>query len=216
MSGSTLTTAQLKAYATQQAAAYGVPANVFLAQIQQESGFNPNSPASSTGAIGIAQILPSTAANPGYGVAPLADPTNPEASITFAAQYDAALAAANGGNYNTALSKYSGGAYTADSLTGGAYSANAGTSAASTAAAGGSALTPVTTPTSGTGSTTGTASTGTGASSMTGLAGMIWEILTRGLVFFAGLAIVLVALIALLFRSKTVQTATRNLGAVAA
>ena len=94
-----------QALAAQDAAAAGIPANVFLAQIQAESAFNPAAQ-NASGATGIAQILPSTAANPGFGIAPV-DPTDPVASLLFAAQYDAALAARDG-SLTAALSDYSG------------------------------------------------------------------------------------------------------------
>lgn len=77
-------------YANSQALAYGVPPQLFHDLIQAESGFDPNVPNSSAGAVGIAQILPSTAANPGFGVSPV-NPTNPFSSLTFAAQYLKAL-----------------------------------------------------------------------------------------------------------------------------
>jgi len=70
------------------AAATGVPASVIAAMIQRESGFNPNA-VSPTGAVGLMQILPSTAKDPGYGLSPR-DPstlTDPVANITFGAQY---------------------------------------------------------------------------------------------------------------------------------
>lgn len=64
---------------------YGVPVPVFLRQIQQESGFNPNA-RSSAGAQGIAQFIPSTAK--AYG---LSNPYDPLASLDAAARYDASL-----------------------------------------------------------------------------------------------------------------------------
>lgn len=103
-----LTTAQLQTLGQQYAAQYGVPWNVFQQQIQAESGWNPNIACNGSGACGIAQILGSTAANPGYGIAPV-DPSDPAASLQFAAQYDAALFAANGNSWVAALTAYSGG-----------------------------------------------------------------------------------------------------------
>ena len=47
--------------------AYGIPASVLMAQIRQESGFNPAA-VSSAGAFGLSQFIPSTAAS--YGVKP--------------------------------------------------------------------------------------------------------------------------------------------------
>jgi hypothetical protein len=104
----TYTTAQLQALAAQDATAAEVPVNLFLAQIQAESGFNPSAINTRSGATGIAQALPATAADPGYGIAPF-DPTDPVASLAFAAQYDAALYAANGDSWTAALTAYSGG-----------------------------------------------------------------------------------------------------------
>ena len=86
--------------------AYGVPSQLYADMIQQESGYNPNAYNASTGATGIAQILPSTAANPGYGLAPV-DPTNPNASLSFGAQYLAALFAKLG-SWTGAVQAYSG------------------------------------------------------------------------------------------------------------
>lgn len=88
------------------ASQYGVPQNLFLAQLGAESSGNPGAYNSSSGATGIAQFLPSTAANPGYGIAPF-DPTDPYASIDAAAQYDAALFS-NTGSWSGAMSAYSG------------------------------------------------------------------------------------------------------------
>ncbi len=95
------TTSSYKTVAEQYAQQYGVPASIFDAQINQESGWNPNA-RSSAGAMGIAQIMPGTAQ--GWGV----DPTNPVASLQAAAKamgdyykrynsWPAALIAYNGG-----------------------------------------------------------------------------------------------------------------------
>ena len=92
----------------------GIPVDVLIAQGKQESGFRSDI-IGNAGEIGIHQIKPSTAANPGYGVAGI-DPktlTDPATNINFAADYmkakagnpnfndpasvDAALAAYNGG-----------------------------------------------------------------------------------------------------------------------
>lgn len=84
-------TDDLKAYAAGVATKYGVPVNLFLAQITQESGWNPTLANPASSAYGIAQVLTGTAADPGYGVAPLLDRSDPRASLDFAAAYDAAL-----------------------------------------------------------------------------------------------------------------------------
>jgi soluble lytic murein transglycosylase-like protein len=86
--------------------------NLFEKQINQESGFNPNA-ISPAGAIGIAQIMPSTAA--GWNV----DPHDPVASLSAASSamakyhvtyqsYTKALAAYNAGTLtlDTAIAEY--------------------------------------------------------------------------------------------------------------
>ena len=83
------------------ATAYNYPANVLAAQGFVESSYNPNA-YNPSGATGIAQFMPSTAAQ--YGV----NPANPVSSIYGQAQYDANLLAQNGGNMSAALEQYSG------------------------------------------------------------------------------------------------------------
>jgi len=70
-------------YAAAAAFTSGVPPDLFLAQIQQESGFDPNAfnPTGST-ATGIGQFIPSTASAIGL------DPNDPYASLDAAAQLD--------------------------------------------------------------------------------------------------------------------------------
>ena len=90
---------------------YGLGAGTLEGQEQVESGGNPDA-VSSTGAEGLFQIEPATAANPGYGVQPISDPFNPEQAATFAAQYDSALAGQTGSvggglaAYNEGLGNY--------------------------------------------------------------------------------------------------------------
>src|SRR5260370_5706075 len=60
----TLPKSQYVAIAQQDAIAVGIPPDYFARQIEQESGFNPNS-VSPAGAVGIAQFLPGTAAGLG-------------------------------------------------------------------------------------------------------------------------------------------------------
>lgn len=76
---------------------YGIPQNIFLWQIGQESGWNPN--AQNGQAIGIAQIMPQTAQSLGV------NPSNPIQSIYGAAQYDAQLYNQSG-NWQSALTSY--------------------------------------------------------------------------------------------------------------
>lgn len=92
----------------------GIPIDVLIAQGKQESGFNPDA-VGSAGEIGLHQIKPSTAADPGFGLKGIDPATlkDPAININFAADYlraragnpnfndpaavDAALAAYNGG-----------------------------------------------------------------------------------------------------------------------
>lgn len=93
----------------------GIPVDVLVAQAKQESNFNPDA-VGSAGEIGLHQIKPSTAANPGYGLKGIDPATLKDAAvnINFAADYlkaragngvdfsdpaavDAALKAYNGG-----------------------------------------------------------------------------------------------------------------------
>ena len=98
------------------AAKYGIPVDLLIAQGRQESGFNPNA-VGGAGEIGLGQIHPKTAADPGYGVPPIsaADARDPEKAIDFQARYMAARAKAAGVDFSTpegqnaALRLYNGG-----------------------------------------------------------------------------------------------------------
>ncbi len=100
----TTTKAGLMALARADALVAGIPPDLFVKQINQESGFSTNE-TSSTGAEGIAQFEPGTAA--GLGI----DPWNPVSALRGAAHlmarydqkygdYAKALAAYNGGSGN--------------------------------------------------------------------------------------------------------------------
>ena len=101
-------------YAEQQGAAYGLPPGLMSSIIQNESGWNGDAVNSQSGATGIMQFLPSTAANPGYGIAPF-DPTDPFASMSAGAQYLAAVQQQTG-SIAQALQQFSGGAAYASTL----------------------------------------------------------------------------------------------------
>src|SRR3954467_12743043 len=88
-----------RAIATQAAKANGVDPRIFLAQIKQESGFNPRA-RSGAGAIGIAQIVPKWH--------PDVDATDPVASLNYAAHWMGQLVKKYG-NYQQALSVYNSG-----------------------------------------------------------------------------------------------------------
>jgi soluble lytic murein transglycosylase-like protein len=108
MSGFTgaYSTDYLQSVAAQDAVTYGVPPGLFSAVISAESSWNPYAYNSASGATGIAQILPSTAASPGYG---LSSPNSgdPISSLSFSAQYLRALYD-RAGTWVGALQLYSG------------------------------------------------------------------------------------------------------------
>lgn len=87
--------------ARNEARAAGIPPVLFVRQINEESGFNPNA-VSPAGAIGIAQFMPSTAA--GLGV----NPWNPSASLKGAARLMASYVKRYG-DYAKALAAYNAG-----------------------------------------------------------------------------------------------------------
>ena len=70
-------TADLRAYARDAAIRHGIDPVLFVRQITAESDFNPNA-VSRSGAIGIAQIMPA--------LHPAVDPTDPYASLDYAAR----------------------------------------------------------------------------------------------------------------------------------
>jgi len=80
----------------------GIPPDLFVRQINLESGFNTNE-VSPAGAIGIAQFMPATAA--GLGI----DPWDPVQSLQGAAQLMGRYTRNYGGDYAKALAAYNGG-----------------------------------------------------------------------------------------------------------
>ena len=98
-------------------------------QIGIESGYDTGA-VSSTGAVGIAQILPSTAKNPGYGIASV-DPTDTSAAIQFMGTYDG----------TRGVSGYSGGQYNMDDVNSGALHVTANGNTAASGQVAGSTLT---------------------------------------------------------------------------
>src|SRR5262245_11953615 len=91
----------LRDYARAAAQKAGIDPDIFVAQIQQESGFNPSAK-SPAGALGIAQFMPGTAQ--GMGV----DPSDPYAALDAAARLDAQNLKKYGG-YDSALAAYNAG-----------------------------------------------------------------------------------------------------------
>jgi soluble lytic murein transglycosylase-like protein len=90
----------LRSVARQFAVEAGVDPNIFEAQINQESGFNPSA-YNPSGATGIAQIVPRWHPN--------VDPSDPIASLQYAANLMANHLARYGGDYRLALAAYNAG-----------------------------------------------------------------------------------------------------------
>jgi soluble lytic murein transglycosylase-like protein len=103
-----LSTSQYVAIAQQDAVAAGISPTYFTRQIMLESGFNPNA-ISPSGAVGIAQFEPSTAAGLGF------NPYDPVAALKGAANYMARLSSEYGGDYTKALAAYNAGSGTVNS-----------------------------------------------------------------------------------------------------
>ena len=100
LAGSTLSVPEhLRPIIQQASDQSGVPFNIIAAKLQQESGFRPDARGTS-GEVGISQIMPSTGAQPGYGLPPIsmADAADPAKAIPWGAQYLAARAKALGVN----------------------------------------------------------------------------------------------------------------------
>jgi hypothetical protein len=95
---------QYVAIAQQAAISVGIPANYFVQQINVESGFNPNA-VSPSGAVGIAQMIPTTAAGIG------ANPYDPISALNGAARLMASYYKQYG-DYAKALAAYNAGSGT--------------------------------------------------------------------------------------------------------
>lgn len=91
----------LRQTAAQIAGQYGIPVDLFLAQINQESGWNPAA-VSSAGAIGLGQLMPGTAQELGV------DPRDPVQNLTGAARY-LSQQYKKFGDWRTALAAYNAG-----------------------------------------------------------------------------------------------------------
>lgn len=84
-------------------AKYGIDPNVFRKLIETESQWNPNAK-SKAGALGIAQLMPSTAAELGV------NPMNPEEALDGSARYLKQQLSTFGGDYTKAVAAYNAGA----------------------------------------------------------------------------------------------------------
>lgn len=93
---------ELVQYARQVAQKYGIDPGIFVAQIEQESGFNPNAKNKNSGASGIGQLMPQYYPN--------VDPFDPYQALDAAAQTDAQNLKTFGGRYDLMLAAYDAGA----------------------------------------------------------------------------------------------------------
>jgi hypothetical protein len=110
--------ADLRALANQYAEQYGVDPAVFAALVQQESGWNPNARNEGSGAYGLTQAMPATARDPGFGVAPLTDTSDPGEQLRFGAEYFSKMLERYDGNVEKALAAYNWGPGNADKWSG--------------------------------------------------------------------------------------------------
>ena len=94
--------------ASQMAERYGVDPEIFSRLVAKESGWNPNA-RGAAGEIGYTQVMAETALNPGLGVTPLRDRSDPVDNLRFGAEYLGKLIDYYDGDYNKALMAYNGG-----------------------------------------------------------------------------------------------------------
>ena len=101
-SGGSMSRSQYVNLARQDALNAGISPDIFVRQINEESGFNPNA-ISPAGAIGIAQFMPATAAAVGV------DPRDPVDALRGAARLMSQYFRQYGGDYAQALAAYNAG-----------------------------------------------------------------------------------------------------------
>lgn len=87
---------------------YGVPPGLGAKVLMQESGGDPNA-VSPKGARGLMQVMPATARQPGFGVAPLTNIEDPQENLRFGVEYLGALLKHNQGDVPKALAAYNAG-----------------------------------------------------------------------------------------------------------
>ena len=87
------------------------------AQLMQESGGDPNA-VSPVGAQGLMQVMPATARDPGFGVAPLQNAFDPKENEAFGRKYMDAMLARYNGDPRKALAAYNWGAGNTDKWNG--------------------------------------------------------------------------------------------------
>jgi soluble lytic murein transglycosylase-like protein len=103
-----MTTDEIKALVISKANQYGINSNVALAQIQRESGFNPNAVGSS-GERGLAQFMKGTWERSGIGSGSFDNAFDPVMNLDAWGRYMNHLSTLFGGDYPSMLIGYNGG-----------------------------------------------------------------------------------------------------------
>lgn len=103
--------------ATKYAQQRGLDPRLYSALITQESAWNPKA-RSPVGAYGLTQVMPATAKDPGFGIAPLTDIDNPDEQLRFGADYLSKMMSRYEGDIPRALAAYNWGAGNADKWSG--------------------------------------------------------------------------------------------------
>lgn len=103
-----MTRAELQQLVIDYANGYGIDPQIALAQIQRESGFNPNA-VGRDGERGLAQILPSTWPQASQGAIPWDQAFDPDYNLTAWGNYMQWLLDRYGWDYRKALQAYNGG-----------------------------------------------------------------------------------------------------------
>ena len=94
--------------ASDMAKRYGVDPELFVRLVERESGFDPNAKGAA-GEIGLTQIMLETGIEPGLGVTPIQDRSDPVDNLRFGAEYLGGLIKRYDGNVSSALMAYNGG-----------------------------------------------------------------------------------------------------------
>ena len=94
--------------AAQYAERYGVDPEIFSRLVAKESNWNPNA-RGAAGEVGYTQIMAETGMNPGLGVTPIKDRSDPLDNLRFGAEYLGALIEYYDGDYSKALMAFNGG-----------------------------------------------------------------------------------------------------------
>jgi hypothetical protein len=94
--------------AAKQAKRYNVDPELYIRLIERESGFDPNA-RGEAGELGLLQVMPKTALDPGFGTTPIEDRSDPMESLRFGAEHLANMTKHYDGDVAMALMAYNGG-----------------------------------------------------------------------------------------------------------